>query len=289
MKKLVLFVMLASGSALPGQVYTAGTAYSNHHDVVPDALLWYQVAPFTNNTYSLNIFGNVGPELVFTARGGVSSGGSQAFIRVRSVHPDVYVRFGRYDSVYVPADNNWRVTKVAKPLVSGETINTPGAIWEKDDDLYLSDQSGSGGGNKNVNDFVGGDKYLGLRFDELGTYTVTSHYGWVWIRCVSVDSCYVKEYSSSARVSALEETAGSQIGLYPNPGSGVYFLQGGTGENIDPQNIRIQDALGRPVPFTSTRIGNDLELNIMEAVPGVYLFSCRHGEVQVTRKLVRMQ
>src|SRR4051812_25074380 len=128
MKKLLLPILFGSYLQVSSQAYTAGTPYSNYHDIVPDSLLTYQYYPSVYRTYSLNIFGSTGPELEFTSIGSVSSGGSQAQIKIRTINPDVSIRFGRWDSVWVPGSQSWYVTKVAKALLSGEQINAANAI-----------------------------------------------------------------------------------------------------------------------------------------------------------------
>src|SRR6476620_2188715 len=96
---------------------------------------------------------------------------------------------GRLDSVYAPGSSSWVVTKIAKPLSAGDQVNAGAAMWDNSM-LYLTDHSGHNGGNKNVNDWVAGDKYLALKYQSGATIT----YGWLRVQCPSEDSCYVKDF-----------------------------------------------------------------------------------------------
>ncbi|MCW3075644.1 MAG: hypothetical protein JWO32_253 [Bacteroidetes bacterium] len=186
MKKLIFSAFILSFFKISSQSYTAGTQYPGYVNIT-DTLLNYKTSPFTQETYSIDVFGSVATDIEFMARGSVSSGGSQAFIRVTSLNPNVYISLGRIDSVFVPASSNYNVTNIAKPLNAGNVINSAGAVWDNTT-LYLTDHSGSGGGNKNVNDFVGGDKYIGLKFVSPGA----NSYGWIRVSCISQDSCTLK-------------------------------------------------------------------------------------------------
>jgi hypothetical protein len=282
MKKLLLSTLLTFSLYSQCQVFTAGTHYSNYYDIVPDTLLNYVNYPFTNETYSLTIFGSSNPELAFTARGSVSSGGSQAFIRLTTLHQYVYIRFGRWDSVYVPGSQSWNVTKIAKPLTAGDTINASGAIWEQGD-LYLTDHTGSQGGNKNVNDFVGGDKYIGLKFIDIDNYNAIN-YGWIWVKCIGEDSCYVKEYSRSASVTGLNATGKeNDLQIFPNPIQEYFYLQ-----NVDYTGIRITDILGVDVPFTIRNYSDKTQILVKSDLPaGYYFLQVKIEDKVVVKKLTK--
>lgn len=193
MKKFLLPILFASYLNANSQVYTAGTMFSVYYDINPDTLLNYTVYPYTNKSFGFNLFGSASDDLEITAEGATSPGGTSAYFSIRSLNQNVYIRFGRLDSVYIPAYNFWDVTKIARPLNAGDQINTPAAIWDTTL-LYLTDHSGYGGGNKNVNDWIGDDKYVGLKYQNGNTVT----YGWIRVQCVSKDSCYIKDYSYSS-------------------------------------------------------------------------------------------
>jgi hypothetical protein len=289
MKKTVLMLLLANCAFIKGQNYYAGTNYSNHHDVFPDSLMNYVAYPFTNETYSLDVFGSSAPDVYFTARGSVSSGGSQAYISIKSMQPDVYIRFGRWDSVWVPGSSSWRVSKVAKPLSSGDVINAPGAIWDNGE-LFLTNNSGSQGGNVSINDFVGGDKYIGLKYVEKDyNYNDVNHYGWIWVRCTTEDSCYVKEYSSTFKVIAgLMKESREKIGLYPNPSGNKFYLSNTGTLPFEKESLKVLDLLGKEVACLVNTAGDDLQVVLPSDTPrGCYFvqFSA-DGQLQ-TRKLMK--
>ena len=207
MKKLLLPILLGSYFNVNSQVYNAGTAFSVYNDINPDTLINYSF-PYTNETYGISVFGNSSNDIELTAHGAASSGGSDAYIKVTSLNPNVYVLFGRWDSVqYMSAPYNWNVTKVAKPLNQNDPINTNGAIW-KNDTLYLTDHSGHSGGNKNVNDWIGGNKYLGIKYQNGSIIK----YGWIRLQCTAEDSCYVKDFSYSTTQYTVSVSSSLPIG-----------------------------------------------------------------------------
>jgi hypothetical protein len=268
MKKALLTALLAA-LAIVGraQFFFAGTPYTNHHDI-PDTLLYYTVTPSTNKTYSVNMFSTSAPDLVFTIRGAVSSGGSAQFIHVTAIHPSVYVRFSHYDSTWVPADQSYWVTRVAKAIDAGDTINSIDAVW-KHDTLYLTDHSGHGGGQKNVNEFVGGEKYLGVKY-EAKEYDdlIKQYYGWLRFNCTSQDSCYFKEYSSLKLVTAITKRLKDQLRVYPNPSGDRILLD--LPYETDPQ-ITITDVAGKIIPVHCTRNKSGYSFDISGLNPGIYL------------------
>jgi hypothetical protein len=284
MKKLLLLPILC-GSYLNAnaQVYNAGTMFSGYVDIAPDTLMNYTVAPYTHELYSLNIFGDAINDLDFIAHGAVSSGGSAAYISVTSINTNLSIRQGRLDSVFVPATSTWNVTSIAKPLNIGEAIDPAGAVWNNTT-LYLTDHSGSGGGNKNVNDFVGGDKYLGLRYVN-GTAIA---YGWVRVQCPTQDACYVKDYSFTPETVGINESAVKETVIFPNPVSDHFFIS-----NLDPNtfsrsSLKIRDIYGKEIGFscdpgTNTKITFDKDI-----AEGYYILQYNSGNDIFSQKIVKV-
>jgi hypothetical protein len=269
------------------QVFVAGTHYSNYSDVNPDTLLNYVTYPFTNETYTMNVFGN-GPEYQLTARGSVSSGGSQSFIRIETLYQDAYVRFGRWDSVWTPGDQNYNVTKIAKPLNAGDTINSINAVWMQGD-LYLTDHSGHGGGNKNVNDFVGGIRFIGLKFIDTDHYNATS-YGWIRVKCISQDSCYITEFSRGASATGLSSVPALQtFNVYPNPSSSIFNVVTANGGLETPASMKILNLYGSEVSFVARPTKDGIQVILDDEVPsGYYFLQFKEHGITTLRKISKL-
>jgi len=287
MKKLLLFMLTGYSFGLLAQAYTAGTHYSNYHDIFPDSVVSYQGSPYSSESYSMDIFGTSAPDLAITARSSVSSGGSQELIMITSLNENLFIRFGRWDSVYYPGSMSYQKTKVARALEAGDTINAAGAVWDNTE-LYLSDHSSAQGGTKNVNDFVGGEKYIGLKFIDIDKYNAVE-YGWIHVRCIDVDSCYVKEYSRVAVVTGVYEIDQKSIRLYPNPAKNHFYIFDNNA-SFHPGSVKIMDLLGRPVSCTTTVEGEGIIVNIPEGMPaGCYFVQFDSGGKTISKKLVKAE
>jgi hypothetical protein len=287
MKKLLLCIAILCCKGISAQLYTAGTHYSNYHDIVPDSLLKYSVTPYSEQSYSLNIFGNAGYELKFQTRGAVSSGGSASYIFITSLNPNIYIRFGRYDSVWVPGESRYNITRVAKPLMNGDVINAQDAVWMRDT-LYLTDHSGHGGGNKNVNDFVGGDKFLGVKYVKKDYNNGDSElYGWIWMRCIAEDSCYVKEYSRMGPTTGLVKFGEAVLHMYPNPVSGSFYISGMPFREFSADGLSIYDLLGNRVGFRYNRQGDRTEIIMDQNPAGLYFLTYEYNGASYSGKLVK--
>jgi hypothetical protein len=259
MKKLILIPSLIFLSSQLNAQVNAGTMLSSYTDINPDSLMNYTVAPYTHETYGLNIFGDAAADIEFTAHGAVSSGGSAAYISVISLNPDVSLRFGRLDSVYSPGSSSWIITDIAKPLNAGEQINSSAATWETTQ-LYLTDHSGSGGGNKNVNDWIGADKYLGMKYEN----------GWVRIQCPTEDACYVKDFSSGNTSVGITEIAETGVFVFPNPAREKVTL---TFANVVPEaaSFKLYDLYSRQLDISLDRTAHSVILGTSELAPGCYV------------------
>lgn len=283
MKKILLFITLLSFYlCLKSQTHNAGTMFSGYYDVIPDTLLNYQLTTYTNEAFGVDLFDDPSKDIEFTARGADSLGDKTAFIRAISVNPRVYILFGRWDSVYMPVNSQWNVTKVAKPLNFDDPINAPGSSWFQDS-LYMTDHSSYGGGNKNVNDWIGGDKYLGVKYHNGPEIT----YGWIRVECKKEDSCYVKDLSHSPVGSGVRQLISNQASIYPNPVQNTFYLK-----NIDiakfvATQLKLTDMCGKEIKCVCDINGNsikvELDKNIMD---GCYLLHYSSNENQFTKKLI---
>jgi hypothetical protein len=285
MKNLILSFLLGAFLKTGAQIYNAGTMFSIYYDITPDTLLNYVSTPYTNETFSLNLFGDASNDIELSAHGAVSSGGSSDYLRVRSLNPNVFIMFGRWDSVFVIADSNWDITKVAKPLNYGDPINPLNAVWESST-LYLTDHSGHGGGNKNVNDWIGGDKYLALKY----TGQSPPNYGWLRVRCTTEDSCYVKDLShtpvtTGTIATGISETSPSETMVWPNPSTGIFYLKNIDISSFDESRLRLTDLIGRNVEFAFEVKEGDIKIEISSARGCYFLHYFSEGS-RLTKKLI---
>lgn len=276
MKKLLFTACILIYLVTPGQTYTAGTMYSTYFDIVPDTLLNYAIYPYTHETYGTDLFDSAQNDFLITADGATSPGGTSASITLISQNPNLFFRFGRLDSVFVPAYSYWDVTKVALPLSAGEQINAPGAVWDTTL-LYLTDHSGWGGGNKDVNDWIGGDKYIGMKYEN---QNITA-YGWIRVQCKAKDSCFVKDYSFNTGSFGITEFNDRLLSVFPNPFQKVFCLNENVGE------IKINDPFGREVRFTKTVIGHTTQIDLTDNPAGIYFLEQITNDRPFTRKLVK--
>jgi hypothetical protein len=185
----------------------------------------------------------------------------------------------------VPADSNWDVTKVAKPLNAGDPINPMNAAWDATT-LYLTDHSGHGGGNKNVNDFVGGTKYVGLKYQN-GSNT---SYGWIRVQCMSEDSCLIKDlsFTTSSGPTALKEIAVTEPVIYPNPSVSAFYLNN-LSSSFSEKNLKISDALGNNIPFKLSHQDSGVKIELPASLPeGCYFLRYDSEGYSCTKKIVRL-
>jgi hypothetical protein len=285
MKNLLLPILLLASFCVKSQVYNAGSMLSVYHDINPDTILNYVVYPYTNETYALDLFDDPATDLEFTARGSISSGGSAAYINVSSLNPKLYIQFGRWDSVYAPGSSGWDVTKVAAPLLIGSPVNHASAIWDNTT-LYLTDHSGHSGANKDVNDWIGGEKYIGLKHEDGSSV----NYGWIRIKCITEDSCYVLDHSQSQTSSGLSEIKKDEAKLYPNPVQNTFYVKDINKYAFDVSSLKLADVYGSLVQFTYEIKDNtlkiDLDPNLSEGFYFLQYFSDKHV---FSKKLIKLQ
>ncbi|MGZ4098868.1 MAG: T9SS type A sorting domain-containing protein [Bacteroidia bacterium] len=281
-KLLVISILIGSYFNVKSQTYSAGTIFPGYFDINPDTLLNYVTYPYTNETYSINMFGNSQNDIEFTANGAVSSGGYSQYIKVTSLNPNVFISFGRWDSVFVTANSNWNVTKVAKPLNFGDPINPMNVVWDNTV-LYLTDHSGSGGGIKNVNDWVGGDKYIGLKYLNGGS----TGYGWIRVRCKTADSCYIKDVSYTTLSTGINEIKQTETLAYPNPANNGFYLKDINMSTFDIKNVSLKNSYGNEVRFVHEIQGNNVKINPDKSLPeGCYILQYVSGENRYSGKLI---
>ncbi len=284
MKKILLFItFLSLYCCLKSQTHNAGTMFSGYYDVIPDSLINYQLTPYTSESFGVDLFDDPSRDIEFRARGSVNSGGSSAFIKVASLNPNVYILVGRSDSVYVPANSNWNVTKIAKPLNANDPIN-PAWAWWSQDTLYMTDHSGYGGGNKNVNDWIGGDKYVGLKYQNGPLIT----YGWIRVQCKKEDSCYVKDLSHTPVGAGIKVLSATKASIYPNPIQTGFYLKDIDMSSFNTSKLKITDLLGKDVKCYCEVSGNAVRIELDKNTPnGCYFLRYDSEEGKFTKKIVK--
>jgi hypothetical protein len=276
MKKFFLIALVFCLRA-HAQFYNAGSTLSNYMDISPDTLMHYVYFPYTTQVYHLNVFGNA--TLEFVAKGSSSSGGSIALINVKPLDPNLFISFSRLDSVYDSTSTSWLVTKVAKPLLQGQPVNDPGAVW--DNTLqYITDNSASFGWTKSVNDWVGGDKFLGLKYQN-GNNTA---YGWVRLQCVDEDSCFIKSYSYMEMTTGLTELTKDQVSIFSNPTNTKFILSADAFLKVE--EVCVYNANGKCVwKKNNGTLNNEIDLSTQP--DGIYYLYVRSMHGYATRKIVK--
>jgi hypothetical protein len=285
MKKLLLPVLLTCCLNVNSQTYNAGTIFSKYYDINPDTLLSYVVYPYTHKTYGLDLFDDTAVDFLLTADGSVSPGGTSAAITLISQNRNLFFRLGRLDSVFVPAYSYWDVTKVALPLAAGDQINAPGAAWDTTL-LYLTDHTGWGGGVKNVNDWIGSDKYIGLKYQSSSATT----YGWIRVQCKTQDSCYIKDYSFDASPLSIQQTENPSPIIFPNPIENVFYIENLSLESLDISKSKITDIYGQGIKFTYEIKGNAVKINLDNNTPaGCYFLIYLIKDTSRIQKLIKTE
>jgi hypothetical protein len=284
-KKLLLSLVMAVSLNCQSQSYTAGTMFSGYVNYNPDTLLWYTIAPASNNTVFINLFGDSSNDIELRANAGSSPGGTSAAINIISHNPSVYMRFGRLDSVFIPQYSFWDVTKVAKPLSMGELIDPPGAIWE-DTMLYLTDHSSWGGGFKNVDDFVGGEKFIALKY-MIGSAV---SYAWIKMNFLSKDSAYVMEYSfMEGFIGITEQAFNNNVCIYPNPSSGSFILNTSFIPDFNKSNLMITDLYGREIIYSESASNNETRISLENSVgAGCYILYYKDGKTTFSKRIIML-
>ncbi|MCW3071975.1 MAG: hypothetical protein JWO44_1865 [Bacteroidetes bacterium] len=282
MKKYLLTTALI-GLCLSASSQNAGTVFPVYVDISPDTLINYTLVPYSNETYGINLFGDASDDIEIKANGAVSSGGTAGYINVRPLNPDVLIRFGRLDSVYVPAYSLWYVTKVAKPLNAGDPIDPPGAMW--DTMQYITDHSGYGGGNKNVNDWIGGDKYIGLKYQNGST----TAYGWIRVQCPVEDSCYVKDYSAMPSTVSINEQSMYNVLIYPNPVNTGFYLKNISTNTFDRSKLKLTDMYGKELKFKTEVMIGEIRIDLDETLPeGCYMLEYISKDCIFSKKIIKV-
>lgn len=233
---LIISLLLFLSFSSKAQVHKAGDVFTGYVDITPDTLINYVFPPYSSSeSYYFNINNDSIDDFIINARAINANGQGNDYIIVKSLNPNLYIRYGRTDSV--PLNSvNWWISKVAKPLMYGDTINTLNAIWDSTS-LFLTENSFGGGHGKNLLDWATGtDLFIGVKYQT----TVDTIYGWVRVNIPFannfVKKCYIKDYSTTGFVDAINEInlGPMEVALYPNPVNNTL--------NVLPSNFRIYNS-----------------------------------------------
>lgn len=284
MKKFLLPLFITFSINASSQVYNAGTIFNGYTDINPDTLLNYTVAPYTNEVYDIDMFGDATGDIEITAHGAVSSGGSGAYLNITVINPDVLIMLGRIDSVFTPSSGLWNVTNVAAPLNIGDPLDASSAKWDNTI-LYMTDHSSSGGGNKNVNDFIGGDKYIGVKYQS----STGSAYGWIRVQCPTEDKCYLKDFSFTPATIGIREHNTESLKVFPNPATDHFILRNLNKNEWNVLGLKITDVYGNNVDFNYEASGNDVKVSLLPSTPpGCYIVMFSSSETSC-EKIIKIK
>jgi hypothetical protein len=194
MKKF-FFILLILPLSFIAQIFKAGDILSGYHDIIPDTLLDFtfmgpQGGPYSYEHYFFDLNGDAISDLKIESFRMLSTGNVPKDINVVPLDTHVYIRFGRTDSIYNTASNSWLKSPIAKPLLTGDSINSLTAVWKKN--LYLTRNTWYFNSLIKPLDWVGSiDNYIGIRYN-FSSWTI---YGWIRVNCPTSDGCYLKDYS----------------------------------------------------------------------------------------------
>jgi hypothetical protein len=220
---LIISLLLFLSFSSKAQVYKAGDVFTGYVDITPDTLINYVFPPYSSSeSYYFNINNDSIDDFVINARAINANGQGNDYIIVKSLNPNLYIRAGRIDSLLTYDSLYWVVSKVAKPLMYGDTIDAFDSKWDSTF-LFLTENSfryGLSGYRTNILDWATGtDLFIGVKYQT----TMDTIYGWVRVNIPFannfVKNCYVKDYSTTGFVDAINEInlGPMEVALYPNP------------------------------------------------------------------------
>lgn len=99
----------------------------------------------------------------------------------------------------------------------------------------------------------------------------------------SIKDGWVQVYRDPQVLGDLQEQAGANLSIFPNPSSGDFSIRHSEGI-INPE-IRILDVIGREIPFQRDEVDNTIKLEV-NAEAGVYLLKINKDRSQWIKRLV---
>ncbi|MGZ3942850.1 MAG: T9SS type A sorting domain-containing protein, partial [Bacteroidia bacterium] len=138
---------------------------------------------------------------------------------------------------------------------------------------------GWGGLKKNVNDWIGGDKYIGMKYENQSTII----YGWIRVQCKSADSCFVKDYSFNTNSFGTMKQKENAVSVFPNPFQQAFLIEG----NKAITELKIIDIFGQDIGFTTTQADHRTKIDLENNPPGCYIIKCRVNDETYARKIIK--
>ncbi len=286
MKKIVIVITLVNLYFFSNaQIYKTGDLLNLYTDIIPDTLINFGSGmTSTNESYYFDFNNDLINDLELNAYFSHALGGNTAYIKLVPLNTNLFMRYGRTDSVYNPLYNFWLISQVAKPLLCSDTINSLTAKW-KNINLYLTNYSGSGGFYSNVNDWVSTNNFfIGIKY----VTTLDTNYGWIKVNC-SGSKCLVKDYSSTFfNASSVYEIKESENALLisPNPATDAMYIQS-TQQTFIKETPILYDIKGQKVSCEFMYINSHTyKTDVSDIAQGVYFVFVQTNNGYLRKKVI---
>ncbi len=223
MKLKLIFALLCLNLFAHAQAYKAGNILSGYVDISPDTLIgyvWVHGATSTEN-YFFDINSDGQNDFEIKSFSTNYNGGGTDYINILPLNSRSFSLYSRTDSVsYFITSTSWISCNVAKPLMTGDTINSLRANW-RSTALSITNNSWYAGANLNVTDWIGSnDLFIGLKYQS----PADTVFAWVKVNCPDKEHCYIKEYSSTHTFTGIKDQEWAMLALFPNPASRTIYI-----------------------------------------------------------------
>lgn len=239
--------------------------------------------------YKLDLDGNGIPDFTFSALSWMGGQSEYSYIRLSSDDnstfsaDSVITNIGHYDSV-----GQVYYTQDLVPMVR---------IYEDLDTLYPDDCSDSI--KTDISDYYyvyfprpcivisldywisgWGPHYIGIR----KKINNVDYLGWIKVEVVNRKQIVIKEYALNHKLLDIPQFAFSALTIYPNPVGSTLYIKGSSFEKVE-----IYDVFGSLVDTVDTNtIGSQVEINVDNLKPGIYLIRIFEKGTIITRKILKI-
>jgi len=278
MKKIfILSFFFLFGFSVYSQVYKAGDTLPIYIDINPDTLI---------NSYCTSSSGNITEDYFFDINGDSQNDfkieahcsfalvGQGQSIYISSLNPNAYIRFERIDSTYNNDSTYLAITKVAKPIYYGDTINSSDAKWDSTKVCLTNSSSGMLGSFYILDWISPNDGYIGVKY----TTVSDTLYGWIRVNCPNPNDCYIKDYSFVGGGLGINDFKESNIIVFPNPASDKIYIA--LASNIKTE-ILLLDVYGKKVKSTQQK-----EMDVRDLQEGIYFVQVKTANGIIVKKMV---